>query len=247
VNVFLLIILGGCNLGVEPPTIELSASESGKSYYGFFTVHNRGNEGYYVSVQYFDFGIDSLDGSPFPLPQKSTPYSISGWLTFEPTSFYLPPRKSVKINYTLTPPSGTEGSYYGMILISTITPGTRQFRTGLDIGVNFLVTIGNRDFIKKTKLDTLIVQKLDGNVQFFYRIKNIGETHCRVKTLLEIKNKQGKVIQRYEPSSHTFLPPQGKRIYKFLWEKPLKGDYVAFAFITYENGYDLKEMKFTVK
>uniref|UniRef100_A0A7C4XVR6 Uncharacterized protein n=1 Tax=candidate division WOR-3 bacterium TaxID=2052148 RepID=A0A7C4XVR6_UNCW3 len=246
-SLLLIFIIGGYNLGVEPPTVELVLSEPGKVYYGFLTLYNRGKSGYYVKLGHYDFGIDQNDGSPLPVPLGSTPYSMRGWLKFEPESLYLAPMKAVKVRYTLNPPSGAMGSYYGMVLVSTISPGTEQFRTGIDIGVNFLVTVGNNKLIKKAKIESFYYYKSKEDIQFAYKVSNIGETHLRIKTFLEIKDKQGKVLKRYEPSQHTFLPPQTNRLFQFTWQRPQKGEYTAFAFITYEDEYEIKETKFAVK
>ena len=243
----LLFIIAGYRIGIEPTTVELVLNETGKHYYGFLNIYNRGETGYYVKVSHFDFGIDQMAGSSSPVPLGSTPYSMRGWLKLEPDSCYLAPMKAVKVKYILSPPANAEGNYYAMALFSTVAPDTERDRSGLDIGVNFLVTVGNKNFTKIAKIESFNFYKIKDDIEFAYKVSNIGETHIRVKTFLEIKNREGKIVKRYEPSHHTFLPPQTNRIFKFTWHKPAKGEYVAFAFITYENEYEIKETKFAVK
>jgi len=134
-----------------------------------------------------------------------------------------------------------------MLIFSTFSPGKKFLRAGIDIGVNFLVTINGKNFLKKAKIESFNFYKINDDIQFVYKISNNGDIHLRIKTFLEIKDNKGNTVKRYEPNSHIFLLPQKSRNLKFRWEKPKKGEYIAFIFIAYENEYELKEAKFIVK
>jgi hypothetical protein len=240
---FLFTLLG---LRVYPTTVEVSFEEIGKTYKGYITVYNKGDKGVYIKVNVFDFGIDEEDGSPLPLPLNSTPYSIFNYLKLEPDSFYLEKGKEAKVKYILNSPP-QPGNYYGIVIFSTSSPNKKFFGSGIDIGVNFLITAGNKNFLKRAKIEYLETYKINDDIQIVYKVSNVGETHLRIKTFLEIKDDKGNSVKKYEPKFHTFLIPNTSRIFKFIFEKPRKGEYIAFAFITYEDEYELKEKKFFVK
>lgn len=121
-------------------------------------------------------------------------YSASSWITVEKNKLELQPNKNTKLKYSLTVPMGiTDGEYNAQIfLVSKTDPqggGARTF-TNLGSGMPILIKVGD-EFVENAELLRFATEKKiyeEANIDFYTKIKNLGDTHITPSGEIVIEN-----------------------------------------------------------
>lgn len=174
------------SIGVAPTSkvLELDQGEVFSDEIVFWNLAEQADT-YQVLVRGFR-QIENQPGTAVVLTEeedKESLYSASSWISVETTELELQPNKNTKLEYTVTVPNdATDGEYNAQIFLVSQNEvdgtGAKTF-TNLGSGMPLLIKVGD-EFVENAELLRFVTEKKvyeEVNIDFYTRIKNLGDTH----------------------------------------------------------------------
>jgi len=171
-------------------------------------ITNRSTVAAVVRVRTMDWGLDQ-DGSLKLLPFGTTPHSLAGCMTFEPTTFSLAAGESRTISVSLTMPADGEPTRWGLILqeVRSTLPhhGTGPLAVG-ELGTTVYLTRSHDDE-SRAELKSLDVtpQGMD-STRVRISLQNGGERHLYAGGEIQIEDEHGAVVRNGTFDKGVVLP-----------------------------------------
>jgi len=202
-------------------------------------ITNRSTVAAVVRVRTMDWGLDQ-DGSLKLLPFGTTPHSLAGCMSFEPTTFSLAAGESRTISVSLTMPADGEPTRWGLILqeVRSTLPhhGTGPLAVG-ELGTTVYLTRAHEDE-SRAELKSLDVtpQGMD-STRVRISLQNGGERHLYAGGEIQIEDEHGAVVRNGTFDKGVVLPGT---VRDFTWAfagSLLPGHYRVTASLDTGNPY----------
>lgn len=104
---------------VSPPRNEISLNP-GESYSNDIKITNNNDSPIEVSVNINNFIVTDENGTPNPIIDNNSPYSLILWITYSPNTLKIAPHQFDNLTYTINiPNNAVPGGHYAMF---TFTP-----------------------------------------------------------------------------------------------------------------------------
>ncbi len=185
------------SIGVAPTSkiLKMSPGETYTDEIVFWNLTQKAD-----TYKVFISGFEQIENQPgtaiilTPEDDVLSTYSASKWVTVQKDTLVLEPNKNTKLGYTITvPDDATKGEFNVEIFLisqSDAQQMTTATFSNLAAGTPFLIQIGE-DFAENAELlgfitDKKIYEKI--NVDFFTRIKNLGDTHITPTGEIVVEN-----------------------------------------------------------
>jgi hypothetical protein len=196
--------VAGAQISVPGKLTDEHRAVAGQTYGGVIAVTNSTTRPQEARVYQTDY-ITQVDGAISYEDPGSAPRSNARWVTVG-SRVIVPPGQSADIPYNVTVPNtpGLSGTYWSMVMIETIPPGsaesslpgtsparvgvglTTRFRTGVQI-ITHVGTPGP----PAAKFETAKVQSSDTAKALQFDLRNSGETSIRPVITLELYAEDG--------------------------------------------------------
>ena len=204
---------------VSPPLVEIQQIGGGIRNFTI-EISNTGQEKIQVKTSFSDLSFDS-EGKVELIPQGTTPYSLTSWITTKIEEFTaLNPGEIKKISLQLRVPRGERGGRYGVVVFEALPFNLPQGKVAMGIrsGTLVFLTIPRTEEIKGIIED---ISSLDNGKEFKVIFQNTGNIHYETEGNLIIKSQDGKVLHRirFPEEKPSLILPQGKREFTIPWDK----------------------------
>lgn len=222
----------------------------GQTYKGIILLKNDGEKTREVKLYQTDYLFFSDGTNIYGEPPGKLERSNANWLIFSPTWVEIPPGQTVSISYTLKVPNDDSlvGTYWSMLMIEPLGEMedlalTKELSEGeqtnvsvrqvIRYGMQFVTHIGDSG-TRDLKLDW----KMEGRA-LQLDLENIGQRWLRPEIRVELYNKEGLLIGRFESKSGKMCIYPGTSVRHIIDLSDLpKGKYKWVAVLTdLENGY----------
>jgi len=136
--------IGHCAISIMPLEAQLRVERPGARLGDDIEVYNSGDEPIHVSTSVMDWSMN-LSGQKQFHAAGTQPLSCASWIQMNPTEFSLPPGKSLRVRYSITPPADIAQEHWAMIFFTArAVPKAGDTRFALNvqtrIGCKVLVT-----------------------------------------------------------------------------------------------------------
>jgi len=189
-----------------------------------------------------DLVVVDEDGSYGFVTDKNSRYSLSNWVTIDPSEVTLEPQEAQNIKLKVTPPSDAEpGGHYGIILATATPPGLEHLapkgvlvRNIGGVGSVLLATVPGKTSWEGRIIEFLPIPFINlGPVNFTIRFENEGTVHYDAYGKIEIFDFLGGKVGEAEIKPYRVFPQKIRKL-KATWERLLLiGKYRAKATIYY--------------
>lgn len=128
------------SIGVTPSLVEMTA-KPGATGGQDLKISNQGSEGFDATT-----GLIEMRGS-------TAANSAVSWLTVEPPSFHIEPKKTQTVKVSVTVPDGlASGGYYALVTITTGEKEAAGNQAGISgqLGIPFLITVSGSGKVQTT-------------------------------------------------------------------------------------------------
>ena len=137
-------VVGHCSISIMPMEARLPVERPGARLTNDIEVYNSGQEPIHVVSSVQDWSM-TLFGQKRFHPGGTQPLSCAPWIQLNPVEFNLPPGKSMRVRYSIAPPTGMAQEHRAMIFFtSRAVPRAGGSRLALNvqtrIGCKVLVT-----------------------------------------------------------------------------------------------------------
>lgn len=215
--------------------------EPGERFEGIILLKNKGEGPYEVRAYQTDY-LFSADGKSIYGDPGSTPRSNATWLSLRPNRLTIPPKETASVYYTVQVPDRTDlnGTYWSIVMIEPmaetsldgVEEGKVGLRTVVRYGFQIIVHIGDTGARKIRFLDKQLISQ-DEKKTFQMDIENIGERMLAPFVWVELYNKDGMTMGRFESRKKRIYPSCSVRHKVDLTDVPT-GKYKALVII--DNG-----------
>ena len=197
--------------------------------------------------------INAVDGGYAPNADDVPVVDLGKWIKLEKTELTILPKASKNVNFIITVPAKPAvGDHAATILVrrKDSSPNGRNLK-GLNVApsIKVVVRMGARVYLnvegqvkksfafKNIKLDT----GSSGKARFQFEVENDGNSRLNLTAKVEVKDKDGKVIQTINYNLGELLPFSKVNISK-TWEDQLNtpGSFIANASLS-ASGVDLAQ------
>lgn len=201
-----------------------------------------------VRIQLGDWYRDSLGSNVF-VPANTAAGTCGERLQVFPTTFQIAAGATSFIRVSYTPSDSVQGCW-GIVFIETVNPPravtategsflTIELRTGVKVYVHppratmsgavesaEVLTFWRRADPRATSRDTIPVR------ESVVRFANTGTAHLRVKTVLEIRDADARLVRRVEGTEYYMTPGAVVNMHHVIPELPT-GQYIAIVLLDY--------------
>ena len=194
----------------------------GQTYEGSITVRNSGKEPTEIKVYQTDYLFACDHTTRYDEP-GTTPRSNAGWVTFRPVRALLARDETVNIRYTVsvpaTDPSGNAlvGSYWSMLMVEEIAPGSpessqgvkkiqvglqQKFRYGIQVATHIAGTGQKAVQFQDAKL----AMRPDSTCALEVSVMSTGTLWMRADMYVELFDDQGASKGKYPGTQYRLYP-----------------------------------------
>ena len=234
-SILLVPIAGYCSISIMPMEANLQATPEGSRLSNDIEVYNGSDEALHVTGSLMDWTMNQAGHKQF-LEPNTTPHSCASWIRMNPEQFILAPKQSVRVRYSVTPPTDLKEDHWAMIFFTT-----RQIpKANAGIGLNVNTRIGCKVFVGPTLAPSPVAKIADMNLfslasQVQITIENPGVKNIRLKGKVEVRGADGQLaaIAAITPLNALVLTGTKREVQAQL-DKPLPpGTYTVKAVIDY--------------
>ena len=184
----------------------------GQIYQGGIEVQNLSEEPAAVEIYQSDYCFYADGRSEYPPPGK-LPRSNAGWITLELASprITIPPKSSVTVPYTIRVPEDPNlvGTYWSVVNVRFSSPGPPMeglvIRHVFEYGVQIVTDIGDTGRRDIRVIGSKLIEREDG-LSFQLDLENTGERWLRPIVWLEVYDKEGNFVGRFESGRLRIYP-----------------------------------------
>lgn len=227
------------------PLTHLKAAHPGEKYEGVILLRNSEETPSEVKVYQTDY-LFYADGKNIYGESGSVPRSNATWISVSPNRLTIPPREEFSVHYTVQVPSGQDmkGTYWSMIMVEPISETSAEsakwekdkskvaISTVIRYGIQMITEIGNAGASQIKFADKKIISE-DGNRVLQLDIENTGERVLSPAVWVELYNKEGASVGRFESGKVRIYPGCSVR-HRILLPKVAGGNYRAL--VVADNG-----------
>ena len=226
---------------VQPMTIEMDA-QPGTEQTGVITVSQDaapappGTEGTPLRLRVYaaDWTLDR-SGTPQFLKAGTTPGSCSQWLQINPIELVVQPGQTYQVRYVLKTPVSALGSYHSIVMFETapapMQAGGHVVAVNGRIGVALYAQVGPQ--VKRARITGFAVSPKRTTLT----VENTGNSHVRLKGVLQFKDADGRVVQQAPLPGGVVLPGKD-HVRDLTMDTPHvpDGHYLVTALLDYGGG-----------
>jgi hypothetical protein len=221
--------------------IKIGSSRTADTNQGVIIVKNNGEEAQEVKVYQTDYQFYSDGKKLYDEPGKLA-RSNASWISFTPKQFTVPPKGTSNVNYSIKIPNSEKlsGTYWSMLMIEVIsnTPSqetkpedgklmTLGIKTAVRYGVQIVTNFGDTGSHNLKFLATKLVKDSKKKI-FQVDIENTGERWLKPSLWIELYNKEGSYIGKFDGGNMRLYPGTSGRFSADLSEVP-EGTYKALT------------------
>ncbi|MCM8793721.1 MAG: hypothetical protein NC898_04570 [Candidatus Omnitrophica bacterium] len=218
----------------------------GETKTGVIEVDNPSSEEVNVKAYLEDWKYSlNQDGTKEFFPPHTLPLSCSGWISFSPSEFSIPPFGRRSIEYTVNVPKEAKGGHYAVLFFESLL-GKSDLKE--NVGINVIVRIGALFYIepegttiRKAEIENLSIEKEERDkTKITLDFKNSGNVDITTKGTFHIIDREGIIHARGDFNDVYTLPQDSARLVA-IWKGSIpEGRYDLV--ITLDLGKDLKEL-----
>jgi len=224
-------------ISVSPPTFEITGNP-GDTITNVIRVENMGTSNLKLAVDRRNFTAIGEDGA-VGLTEEENGFSLSSWLSVEPTSTSINAKSTKNFKYTIKVPLNAEpGGHFGSIIFRTI-PEEKLEGSGAslaqEVGSLILLKIAGSTQ-EEAKIDSFKPAKdffEYGPVTLEARVSNMGNVHVRPRGTITISNLFGQKVATLSLDSKNVLPGAIRKL-DTVWDTKWRlGRYTATLVMVY--------------
>ncbi len=253
------------SLGIDPLLVERTVSP-GSSFSYTVNIQNEDRfEPITLAVSVMDIQ-ESLSGVYNLIEARTTSYSITDWVTFQPSVLTIPPASEGHINVAISVPRGVSGGRYGAVVVSPNQDVSDQGSTSSAIPFTFrmasfieLETTGGsarrEAYVSRfavqpsSEFFDIRQQAGDDALVFSAEVTNGGNVHVITRGTVTLQTADGRTVARFPIGGGRgiILPENTVALRSVLTRGLRPGDYTAKAMIDYGGRRPaVSEISFTI-
>jgi hypothetical protein len=221
--------------------IKIGSSGTGEKNQGIIVIKNNGEESQEVKIYQTDYQFFSDGRKMYDEPGKMA-RSNASWISFSPRQVTVPSNGTSNINYSAKVPNTAKlsGTYWSMLMVEVISKTPFQetkpeegklftlgIKTAVRYGIQIVTNIGDTGTHNLKFLATKLTEEANKK-NFNIDIENVGERWLKPSLWIELYNKDGSYIGKYNGGSMRLYPNTSCRFSVNLSELP-EGQYKALA------------------
>lgn len=218
-----------------------------ETYQGSIVIRNNGDEFQEAKIYQTDYLFFCDGTNQYGEPGKIE-RSNANWITFSPSRLIIPPKETSTLNYTVKVPDDESlvGTYWSMLMVeilgkghpeAALQPEESKVQMGIKqvirYSVQIVTHIGNTGSHKLKFIGTKLLAKEGGGRFLQVDMENIGERWLRPEVLVNLYDKEGRYIGKFESTRMRIYPGTSVRHRIDLSDIP-KGKYTAL--VVADNG-----------
>ena len=253
------------SLGIDPLLVERTVSP-GSSFSYTVNIQNEDRfEPITLAVSVMDIQ-ESLSGVYNLIEARTTSYSITDWVTFQPSVLTIPPASEGHINVAISVPRGVSGGRYGAVVVSPNQDVSDQGSTSSAIPFTFRMasyielTIAAGTLQREAHISNFSLQPScewpafrrmvgDEALVFTAEVSNVGNVHVVTRGTISIQTEEGRMVARFPLGGGrgVILPDSTVALQSVLRRALTPGKYTARAIIEYGGRRPaVSEISFTI-
>lgn len=220
-------------------TYEKTAA-AGETYQGIIQLRNPGDTPQEVKVYQTDYLFFS-DGTNIYGDPGTDPRSNADWITFSPQRFFIPPKGSSQVNYTVKVPENETlaGTFWSMMMIEAVSSespeAVKKDKDKITFGISQVIRYGAQmvTHIGDTGVSTIkflntsvLKEKQERILQL--DLENTGERLLRASLWVDLYDQSGGSVGRFEGGKRGIYPTTSVRFRIDLSRVP-PGEYKALV------------------
>jgi len=200
------------------PLTHQKTAQPGEKYEGVIVLKNNEDIPSEVKIYQTDY-LFYADGKNVYGEPGNLSRSNARWISVSPTRLTIPPREEFSVDYTIQVPKGAElrGSYWSMIMVEPIAETSAEsakwekgksqvaIQTVVRYGIQMIADIGNTGARQIRFADKKIISENGGRI-FQLDIENTGERYLNPAVWVELYNKEGASVGRFESGQNRIYP-----------------------------------------
>lgn len=254
VNVCLAISSGG--LGIYPNKSEWNLKNgASKSWFVYdlnpgeiknskVDIKNDSDQSVTLKIYPVD-AVTTKDGSFAPQSEDSVKKGVGSWINMSTTEISLNPNEVKTVDFVINVPTSAEiGDHMGAIIVQNKKLSGSEIGTAVQVinrlGARIYITvIGEK--IEKLEITNFDKTIENGKVVFQLNLVNEGNTRITPKGEIEIKDKNGIVVDKIELTQREIFP-KDTIVLPTKWEGTVNGNFNVLATVEYNNQKITKEL-----
>jgi len=221
--------------------VKVGGSGAGVTNQGVIIIKNNGEEAQEVRVYQTDYQSFSDGKKLYDDPGKMA-RSNASWISFTPKQLTVPPEGTSNVNYSIKIPSNKTlvGTYWSMLMVEVISKPSPQevkskegklvtvgIKSSVRYGIQIVTNMGDTGNRNLKFLRTKFMKE-GRKRNYQIDIENIGQRWLKPLLWIELYNKDGSYIGRFEGGSVRLYPGSSGRFNVDLSEVP-EGRYKALT------------------
>lgn len=203
-------------------TYEKTAA-AGETYQGTIQLRNPGDTPQEVKVYQTDYLFFS-DGTNIYGDPGTDPRSNADWVTFSPQRFFIPPKGSSQVHYTIKVPDNEAlaGTFWSMMMIEAISSASpealKKEKDKITFGISQVIRYGAQMITHigdsgDRKIKFLNTSLLKDHQQRIFRIdlENTGERLLRASLWVDLYDQNGLSVGKFEGGKMGIYPTTSGR------------------------------------
>ena len=222
--------------------IKVGGSGAGEKNQGVIILKNNGEEAQEVKVYQTDYQSFSDGKRLYDEPAGKMARSNASWISFTPKRLTVPPEGTSNVNYSIKIPSDKKfvGTYWSMLMVEVISKPSPEevkpkkgelltvgIKSSVRYGIQIVTNIGDTGS-HNLKFLTTKIMKEDKKRNYQIDLENIGERWLKPLIWVELYDKDGSYIGKFEGGSARLYPGSSGRFNVDLSEVP-EGTYKALT------------------
>lgn len=211
------------SFGIMPMEVSLQAPRAGSRVTSDLEAYNGGDQTLHITASAMDWTLNRAGQYQFS-EAGTLPNSCAKWIQFNPVEFTLPPKKAIRVRYSIATPPDFAGEHRAMIFFqSRPVPvrGTNNIELMVSTRVACKVFISPAQTPPRGGKVADMEMPLPGE-KVKIAFENTGATTFRVQGKVEVRGADGQLVATGElaPPKAQVLPGAQRDLWA-QWDKPL--------------------------
>lgn len=225
------------SFGIMPMEVALQAPRAGSRVTSDLEAYNGGTETLHITASVMDWTLNRAGQYQFS-PAGTLPDSCAQWIQFNPIEFNLPPKKSVRVRYSIATPPDFASEHRAMMFFQSRpipTKGTNNLQMMVSTRVACKVFISPAQLLPRAGKIADMEMLSSNGAAVRVAFENTGAATFRVKGQVEARGADGELVATgvLGPPKAQVLPGAQRDLWA-QWDKPLSpGAYRIKAIVDY--------------